>query len=530
MNRNNIQVCAAALSARRDKGIQFTFSRLSAFLFLRIILIFTLLFGILFWRTPASLRANDSEQLRLDLLRPQAHTALEERYRDGSLAPLIIKAETDESLRQLEKVVEIIQNSYYQRVEMKPLLGKAMIQLQVALENPQVLKQYPVIHEKLPLLKQKIISIRSAIAQYHFCDKQTVVTVENILRKLSMDTGLGESWVAWELACALVDNLDTYSYLLTPRQYMSLKDRLGGFYVGVGVDLVFWGDYPVVFDVINDSPADQAGIVPGDRIHAINQNICREQSAGQISKLLMGTLNSTVNLVVQRENKKIQLALQRKLIESPTVRYPRLIGTEKQVGYLRIASFDHDTAMEVSRSVDSLRAEGARSLIIDLRSNGGGVMSSAIDAVRLFIDSGLIVKVKSAVETNNYVAGGRFFSCYDLSLVVLVDENTASAAEIFTAALQDHKRATVIGRKTLGKGVVQTIFSLSNSDLAICLTTASYIPPCLKSFHGRGIVPDITVEKPRNISDNFVSIKNYLSVDNSMIQKALLFLRSNHSI
>jgi len=132
--------------------------------------------------------------------------------------------------------------------------------------------------------------------------------------------------------------------------------------------------------------------------------------------------------------------------------------------------------MEIRRTIDRLKTRGIDALIIDLRSNGGGIMTSAIDAVRLFLDRGTIVRVKTAAETVRYEAETDGFIPYKMPLVILTDENTASAAEIFSAALKDHQRATIIGRKTRGKDLVQTVYQLQRSDAAICLTTASRYP------------------------------------------------------
>ena len=209
-----------------------------------------------------------------------------------------------------------------------------------------------------------------------------------------------------------------------------------------------------------------------------------------------------------RKNKKIQANVKRKFVDAPSVRYVRLLENDKKTGYIRIASFDNDTALELRRAVDLLVKNGAKSLLIDLRANGGGIMRSAIDAVRLFVNQGTIVTVKTALEKTRYCASSEQsqIDCYKLPLAILVDQNTASAAEIFTAALKDHCRATIIGQQTLGKAVVQTVYQLSNNKSALCITTASFQSPSKKNFHKIGIDPDI------NVSDESISIEEPISV------------------
>jgi carboxyl-terminal processing protease len=213
------------------------------------------------------------------------------------------------------------------------------------------------------------------------------------------------------------------------------------------------------------------------------------------------------------------------LIDAPTVRHEKLLFNT--IGYLRIAGFDYDTALEMKKSIQKLEKNGAKSLVIDLRCNGGGIMSAAIDAVRLFINQGTIVTVHSAQDKTEYRAGGNFFDCFSLPLVILVDKNTASAAEIFTAALKDHHRAFVIGEKTLGKGVVQTVLPLSKNSIALCLTTASFIPPCQKSFHKCGIEPDILAKIPDKGPKNALFRESSLLVDDPVLHKGICLLNRN---
>ncbi|MBN1765177.1 MAG: S41 family peptidase [Sedimentisphaerales bacterium] len=450
-----------------------------------------------------------------------ANTSLEKRYEDETLARYIRQTGPEEALDLLTLVLEHIRNNFYEaeNLDTKQLLQDSLLQLQAATENPAIYGQFQIKPQDLALLTREIISLRHNLDARGALDFESLPVMLDQLCRQSSQAGLGFSWPVLELAWSFTDNLDQYSYILTPQQYEIFSDRLSGFYVGTGLDLIFPGDYPVVFDVVPDGPAQTAGVQPGDILIKIDNTDGRGLSPAQVSKLLLGSPNTKVTIIVKRDTQELTLIVKRQLVESPSVRYVRML--DEQIGFLRVASFDHDTAMEMRRAIDKLKKRGARSLIIDLRCNGGGVMDSAIDAVRLFIDSGTIVTVSSSHETTRYSAGGDYFHPYDMPLVICVDKKTASAAEIFTAALQDHHRGVVVGRKTLGKAVIQTIFSLKPHLSAICITTSRYLPPDNNDFHRIGLDPDITIES--NTTDSSIpdSVKYYLDPHNPTLTEAV---------
>ncbi len=455
----------------------------------------------------------------------RVNTLLEERYLDDSVAQQIQSTTPNQARTLLNQTIVLIQKNYYQTFDFKGLLTKSLLQLQAATENPQIYRQYPVSDQALAKLRHQIKELRGRLLNLPENDMPSLELMVSSLCNINIDGGIGESWPPLELAYALTDNLDTYSHLLSPHQYRSLRDRLSGSYVGTGLDLILVGEYPLVFDVVDESPAQKAGVEPGDLILAVDGIECKNKTDSEISKLLTGKAHANVNIMLQRNHKVFSVSISRTEVASPSVRYVHMLN--EQTGFLRVASFDHDTALEMRRGIEKLRRLGAKFLLIDLRSNGGGVMTSAIDAVRLFIDSGTIVTMQTAGEKIKYTAGGDNFVCYRLPLALLVDEKTASAAEIFVAALQDHQRAVVIGKKTLGKAVVQTIFNLKPAQNALCITTAKYFPPNKYDFHQKGLTPDITLEKdPLPLLNDICqqNMKSYLSPDNTAIKVAVNIL------
>jgi len=474
--------------------------------------------------------ANDADKQKINqkLQLCYANTSLQRRYNDGSVVKqvrLLDRYRGDELLRQTWR---LIKQNYYQKINTSELLDKSLWQLQAVTENPLVHEQYKVNHDGLKQLKDKIISVRNSLDKDKYYGLSSIKRLAATLCDYSEKAGLGASWPSVEIAYALCDSLGRYSYMLTPQQYQVFRGQLNGFYVGLGVDLIFEGEYPTVFDVVSNSPAQKSGILPNDIIINVDSQDLKAKTSDQVAGLLAGEENSKVKITIKRGREQIKLCLTREIIEAPTVRHVQLFDKGK-IGYMRVAGFDNYTTEQMRNATEKLIKKGAKSLLIDLRCNGGGVVTSAIDSVRLFIDNGIIVTVLDANEKTKYRAGGDYFKSFSLPIAILVDKNTASAAEMFAAALRDNKRAVIIGEKTYGKAVVQTIYKANYSSTALCITTALYLPPSNICFNQTGIEPDIMVIKAQDNTEITDSAKKFFSQDNKVFKECINYLSDNFS-
>jgi len=454
------------------------------------------------------------------------HSDLSDRYADRSVAEFVRKTSDVQALLFLEEVLQLIEQKYYAMHDQRKHLLDSLAQLLAATENPVTLAQYTVRQDSLIRLQQDIQYFYDCLAGAQEINTQTVLDCAKSLRQASQKSGFGSAWPAIELAYAYTDYLDSYSHVLSPSQYQAMQDRLKGFYVGIGIDIISTDTLPRVYDVVQESPADRAGLLPGDYLVKASGLDLKDIPMAKIGGLLSGAKNSRVTVCLQRGEEQLNVTVRRDLIDAPSVRNIHMLDFDNGVGYLRVATFDRDTAMEVQRACDSLLRQDMRSLLFDLRCNGGGIMASAIDATRLFIDTGNIVTVNSANKSKIYRAGGDRFNAYRFPVIVLVDHSTASAAEIFTAALQECGRATIIGGQTHGKGLVQTVYHLKNSTAGLCITTAAFVPPSKKSFHQCGITPDIVIIKNEKSDQTIYTASDYLSGENKTLQKALQTLSS----
>lgn len=295
----------------------------------------------------------------------------------------------------------------------------------------------------------------------------------------------------------LLLDLDPHSAYLVRSDAEAFDDDTNGAYDGIGVEVQQQPDGTIlVIAPIDDTPAARAGIKPGDLIIAIDGKTLTPEQID--SNPLRGEPGSKTMLTVQREGAKkpLDIAVQRETIRISSVRSRML---EPGYAYVRVSAFQADTATDFEQQIDKLQAQAGagkslRGLVLDLRSNPGGLLTSAVQIADDLLDKGGIVSTRGrnpvADATFNATPGDRMRGA---PLVVLVDAGSASASEVLAAALRDNKRAQVVGSRTFGKGSVQTVLPLDNGD-AVKITTARYYTPSGKSIQARGIDPDVVLK------------------------------------
>ena len=292
-------------------------------------------------------------------------------------------------------------------------------------------------------------------------------------------------------AGGMVMGLDEYSTLLDPGAYEDMKVATSGSYAGVGIEVESQGGRIAVARVIADSPAASAGLRPGDVVEAIDGVVVTSHNLETATAALRGESGTPVSLGIRRGEQLLQVAMRRSRVELASVQSERL---QPGIGYLRILSFTDATADEFTRHLAALRRDPEQpltGLVIDLRNNPGGVLDAAVTIADDLLESGVIVSADGRSDESRFVdratpgdaSGGA-------AITVLVNGGSASASEILAAALHDNARALLVGRRTYGKGSVQTIMPLSGGR-ALKLTTSRYYTPSGVSLDHNGIVPDV---------------------------------------
>ena len=295
----------------------------------------------------------------------------------------------------------------------------------------------------------------------------------------------------------MVEGLDPHSAYLTKDDYKELQEGTSGEFGGLGIEVGMEDGFVKVISPIDGTPAQRAGIQPGDLIIRLNDTPVKGMSLNDAVNMMRGKPGTRITLTVVREDqeKPLDIVIIRDIIKIKSVRSRTL---EPGFGYLRISHFQIHTAEDMHAALVKLKKENKgklKGLVLDLRNNPGGILSAAVAAADFFIDKGLIVYTEGRVADSRL----RFTAKPDdilnkAPIVVLVNGGSASASEILAGALQDDKRAIIMGQQSFGKGSVQTILPLS-SDTALKLTTALYYTPSGRSIQASGITPDIVIDK-----------------------------------
>jgi carboxyl-terminal processing protease len=297
----------------------------------------------------------------------------------------------------------------------------------------------------------------------------------------------------------MVTNLDPHSQFLDAEEYEEIRISTTGNYSGVGLEVNLRDGKVLVVAPIEGTPADKAGIRPGDVIVSIDAITVSDDNVTDAIMRLRGKAGTKVNITVARAGqvKPLSFDLVRSNVQVHSVR-ARLL--EPGYGYLRVSQFSETTGSDLRTALAGVRTEagsaGLKGLVLDLRNNPGGVLDAAVEVSDDFLDEGVIVTASGRGRDSNFRHEAHAGDLVDgAPIVVLVNGGSASASEIVAGALQDNKRATIMGSQTFGKGSVQTVMPLSNGR-AIKLTTSRYYTPSGDSINGQGITPDVVLADP----------------------------------
>jgi len=295
----------------------------------------------------------------------------------------------------------------------------------------------------------------------------------------------------------LLQSLDPYSAYMSPKSFDGMQTDTRGEFGGLGIEIGMESGVVKVISPIDDTPAANAGIKSGDYIVRINDQQVQGKTLTEAVELMRGPIGSEIKLTVRRRNEKkaLEFKIKRAVIEVRSVE-AKIIGKEKKIGYLRLKSFNGNSDEQLFKSINDFeKKKKLTGYILDLRNNPGGLLTQAISITNFFLDDGEIVSTKGRriSETRRFFAK-RGDGIKGKPLIVITNNGSASASEIVSGALKDHKRAIILGEKTYGKGSVQSIIPLKNGG-GLRLTISKYYLPSGKSISEIGVLPDIVVEE-----------------------------------
>ncbi len=349
--------------------------------------------------------------------------------------------------------------------------------------------------------------------------KDKLTEIENLVEKYylyDIDTEEVESYLYKGMIAGLDD---AYGAYYTKEEYQSMKDSTNGSYYGIGVEMTqnMTTGIITITRVFEDSPAEEAGLLPGDLLYKVSDTEVTGEDLTKVVSMVKGADGTTVAIEIAREGESDYLTfeVERRTIEIETVEHKLLDGN---IGYIAISSFDDVTVNQFMEALDDLENQGETALIIDLRNNGGGLVSTACSILDRLLPEGMIVYTEDKYGNREEMTSDAE-NYFDKPLAVLVNGNSASASEIFAGAIKDYGTGTLVGTQTFGKGIVQKIYPLSDGT-AVKLTVSKYYTPKGNNIHEIGITPDVEVELDEDVA-NEVTIPE--DQDNQL-QKAIEIL------
>ncbi len=294
----------------------------------------------------------------------------------------------------------------------------------------------------------------------------------------------------------MLSSLDKHSQFMDPDLYNEMKVDTEGEFGGLGIEITIRDNLLTIITPIPGTPADKMGLKPNDKVVKIDDEITKDITLIGAVKKLRGKPGTKVKLTILREGERelLEVTIVRDIIKLESIKEAKIVG--ENIGYVRLIEFRENTLRDFDNALKKLRKQGMEGFILDLRNNPGGLLNSAAKVAQRFLKKGeMVVYTKGRIKSQNIEFISRYRKPYlELPVVVLVNRGSASGSEIVAGALQDNKRAIILGTKTFGKGSVQTVIPLKDGS-AIRLTTSKYFTPLGRSIHGEGIMPDVIVEE-----------------------------------
>lgn len=290
---------------------------------------------------------------------------------------------------------------------------------------------------------------------------------------------------------------DPHSNYLSPKMYKTLMEQTEGSFAGIGVVMGMDNEQKIhIVGIMENSPGQKAGLQEGDEILAVDGVPVTQMAFDEVAAHVRGQAGTDVVLTIMRDNTNQDITITRDNIKLKTVGHKML---DNNIGYIQIVSFSEDTANEFNEAYNDLKNQGMKALVLDLRNNPGGLLTTCVEIAKKLVPKGEIVSIVD--KQGNKETYSSSLEAPEYPLAVLINKNSASASEILSGAIQDTKAGTIIGNTSYGKGSVQTILPMFEDD-AVKLTIAKYYTPSGRSIDGTGITPDIEINLDENATSD----------------------------
>jgi carboxyl-terminal processing protease len=455
---------------------------------------------------------------RHDLAR--IHYDLGRRYHDKSFSKALDALDTRDALGIYHEVLLKIDAHYVQAPDWRQLVHHGTTGLDAALDSRAFAERNlrGVKKEQVDEFRRALWRTVGARTIRDRRDAGDAVTAAAELAQARI--GLPPTVTILEYTCGATTALDTYSTFLSGDQMRDVFSQIEGNFVGLGIEIRTAERGLLVVHVIDGSPAAKAGLKPGDCIAAVEGRAITAANADASANLLQGEEGTTVKLAILSNDavskgavskdvaskdsvsqgaRQREIEVRRAHVEVPSIEDVKILDRESGIGYLKLTSFQKTTCRDLDAALWRLHRDGMKSLIVDVRGNPGGLLSTSVEVADKFVSAGTLVSTRGRSAQEDFTYAAHKVGTWLVPLVVLVDGDSASASEIFAGAIQDNRRGTVVGRRSYGKGSVQGIFPLtpnaSDVRCGVRLTTAKFYSPNGRPISGAGITPDVQVRR-----------------------------------
>ncbi|MDR1291007.1 MAG: S41 family peptidase [Planctomycetaceae bacterium] len=445
----------------------------------------------------------NNNQLLQRFLIARFHYDIRRRCDDVSYMRCIKSAGLVDALALHDEIVSRIQMSYVDVPDWDVIFRNGLRDVLIALSdsNFRLKSNLSVQPEKVD---NCILSLQKAADSWSISNREDLKNGVLRLAEIGLQQiNLNPVILLMEFTCGIANSLDPYTTYLTPNQLNDTYSMISGNFVGLGVELKSDRESLMIVRVISGSPAKEAGLLDGDRIHSVDGISTRGKDTDSAANLLQGQEGTFTELVVQTAGAGMRkIKVLRRRIEVPSVEDVRMLNRE--VGYVKLTGFQTRTVDELRRAISGLESMGMRCLVLDLRHNPGGLLQMGVEVANLFIGDGVIVRTRGRQGTVETPYMATTENTLKVPLILLIDEASASASEIVAGAIKDHKRGILVGKRSYGKGTIQAILPVNgsnpNAQAGLRITVEKFHSPQGVAYSGVGVAPDVWVETEQRVT------------------------------
>ena len=442
------------------------------------------------WQTPPSQSVPAASSA--DLVDVQA--LITTRYQNSAVRKLLGSLSPQGGVAVYAEVLDKIVTRHLEPQPPQALARRGLYDLSQALQNPAFL-QANGLSRQMPQLAQFQQWLEMTAQRASVQSSSDAVALVAQVMQTAQQAGIHPACVAVEFIYGAMESLDKFSAFVPEDTARNMSHQLGASLVGIGVEIEAAPQGAMIKKVLPDGPAAQAGLRKGDLIVAVDNQPLSGRSIDDAVSLITGSAGSPVALAVARGTQPpLRVSLARRSVQVRSVTDVQMLDPAAGIAYLKLDVFASTSAKEMEAALLQLHQQRMQSLILDLRGDPGGLLTASIEVAKLFLPSGTIVSTRGRTASDNTqelaVSNGR---TWKTPLIVLIDEQSASASEILAAAIQENGRGILVGRHSYGKGTVQSLFNLDSTAATLRLTTARFYSPRGRMMAGAGVEPDVPV-------------------------------------